>query len=346
MTAHRRVRAVLTLTGLVAASLAAGGCSVPKDPQAKRISRSEVPRFLQDQVLQRNVFLIRGNRLTPVKKAVPLSLSMEKTVASLIEKLREPLSAEDQKAFYTSQIARIASGTPSLQEFDVTLKAVTGNLVTLDVTNAFGIEDNPDALGQLVLTVTDVPGLTRVDFVRGTERLSQVRTSYDSASFVPTPVRKDSFLQPIEVTRGKLYFVAGNRLRPADVDFEGGDLADTPIFTATQYVAALSNVDGIPAGYATLVAGLDATITEDVSGAFILSFSDAYRALSSSDQALAIGQIVKSLLLAPQIPTLPRLELVVDGEPVGTIDPDSYTDLVDSAVPDTDDLATDDTVPS
>ena len=325
----RRVRRVRRVRGGAVAGvflLFVAGCSVPRDPEARRIAPAAIPKFLQDQVLQRNIFLIRGQRLTPVKKVVPLSLSIETTVRALLGKLKEPLSPEDLKAFYTSQLA-------PPQQYDVTLKAVTGNLVTLDVTNAFGIEDDPYTLGQLVLTITDVAGLTRVDFVRGDKRLAQVRTSFDSAGFTATPVRKDAFLQPIRVTQGKLYFVANGKLRPVDVDFDGGDLADSPIFTATQYLAALSNIDGIPRGYSTLVTGLDATITEDASGRFILSFSDAYNDLPTADQALAIGQIVKSLSLAAQIPTLPPIVLVVAEKTVGTIDPDSYSDLVDSGLP-------------
>lgn len=314
---------------LAAVGLLLSGCSVPRDAEARGIAPAAIPKFLQDQVLQRNIYLLNGQRLKPVKKSVPLSLSPEKTVQSLLDRLREPLSEAEQKEFYTSQLARIPD---SVQEYDVTLVGVKRDLVTLDVSRAFKIEEDPFALGQLVLTITDVNGLSRVDFVRDGKRLSQVRTSYDSASFVATPVRKDSFLQPIVRTQGKLYFVSGGRLRPVDVDFDGGDPSDSPLYTAQQYVAALSNADAAPEGFTTLLPGLDASIAEDGVGNFVLSLGSAYKTLSAADQALAIGQIVQSLRLAQQIRTLPTIVLVVADKTIGTVNPDSYADLVDSGV--------------
>lgn len=339
-----RHRFPVRLSCVVVALLAASGCSVPRDREAHQIAPAAIPKFLQDQVLQRSIFLINGQRLRPVKKPVPLSLSPEKTVQNLLDRLRDPLTAQEQKDFFTSRLARIPD---SAQEYNVTLEKVEGDLVTLDVSDAFNINEDPFALGQLVLTITDVPGLARVDFVKDAKRLSQVRTSYDSASFVATPVRKESFLQPISLTQGKLYFVAKGRLRPVDVDFDGGDPSDSPLYTAQLYVQALqdlNNLDGAPDGFTTLLPGLDATITEDAVGNFILSFSDAYTKLSTAKQALVVGQIVQSLRLAQQIPTLPTIVLVVAGKTVGTIDPDSYADLVDSVV--TDPVVADTAIPT
>ena len=329
-----RGRPILRSVGLFTALLIGlPACSVPRTPEARRIAPDGIPPFLQNQVKQRPIYLLRGPRLTPVLMPVPLSLSPEKTVEGLLDLLRTPLTVELRRS-YASRLERLPN---SIEGYDVKLNAVVGDLVTLDVTDSTGIDDqDPSALGQLVLTITSVPGFARVDFVKNGKRLSQERTGFGvDQAFVATPVRKESFDQPIAVSHAPLFFVKNGRLRPIEVNFDGSDPSDSPLYTAQLYLAALedeSNLEGVPAGYRSLLPGLDATITEDAVGNFVLSFGEKYRKLSNADQALAVGQIVQSLRLATQIPTLPTIALVVAGKAVGTLDPASYQDLVDSVV--------------
>ena len=323
----------IATTAFVMLALAVSGCSVPHDVEARKIATERIPKFLQNQVKQRTIYLLRGSRLTPVLVTVPLSLSPDKTVQSLLDRLREPLTPELKKS-YSSSLEMLPN---SFEGYDVKLDSVEGDLVTLDISNAIGIDDqNPSALGQLVLTITSVPGFSRVDFVKNGKRLSQVRAGLGvDQTFVATPVRKESFDQPIEVSRAPLFFVKNGRLRQVEVNFEGSDPSDSPLYTAQLYLAALedsSNLDGAPEGYRTLLPGLDASITEDAVGNFVLSFNESYRNLSSAEQALAIGQIVQSLRLAGQIRTLPAIALVVADKTVGTLDLATYQDLVDSGV--------------
>ncbi len=323
--------------GFAVLALVVSACSVPKDVEARKIAADRIPQFLQNQVKQRTIFLLRGSRLTPVLVTVPLSLSPEKTVQSLLDRLREPLTPELKKS-YSNSLEMLPN---SIEGYDVKLESVEGDLVTLDISNAIGIDDqNPPALGQLVLTITSVPGFSRVDFVKNGKRLSQVRAGLGvDQTFVATPVRKESFDQPIEVSHAPVFFVKNGRLRQIEVNFEGSDPSDSPLYTAQLYLAALedeSNLEGAPAGYKTLLPGLDAAITEDAVGNFVLSFNENFRKLSSTDQALAIGQIVQSLRLAGQIRTLPPIALVVADKTVGTLDLTTYQDLVDSGVDSTD----------
>jgi hypothetical protein len=312
---------------LVAAALL-GACSVPRDGQARRIASTAIPKFLQEPTLQRQIFLIRGERFTPVKKVVPLTVALDATVRDLLSELHRPLSAEETKAFYRSQAAQ--------PDYNVKLKTVQGNLVTLDISEALSIEDDPYALGQIVLTITDVVGLDRVDFERNGQRLPQVRKGYQiDDPFVTTPVRKEAFLQPVSVIVDKLFFVVNGKLRVFDVESDGGDPADSPLFTAQQMLDNLSNPAKVPEGTKTLISGLGATISEDTANGFILSFGPAFNALPTADQALAIGQIVESLNLAAQIPKLPTMVLVVAGKTIGVLDPETYRHLVDSVVTDT-----------
>ena len=59
---HGRTPRVACAAAVLALGLAA--CSVPQDVEARRIASDAIPQFLQNQVKQRTIYLLRGPRLT------------------------------------------------------------------------------------------------------------------------------------------------------------------------------------------------------------------------------------------------------------------------------------------
>lgn len=177
----RPPRLVLLALGL-ATALAATGCGVPTDAQARALDPSAAPY----QVVTRQrtapptgtfrivVYLVRDGALLPVPRRVPSSPTPEQVLAALAA---GPTPTE--------QAEGVSTGLPV--DGDISLSGLEGTTATVSVPAAAGTSSRSDAVlafGQVVLSLTALPTVNGVLFQQDGNAL-QVPRSDGSLSTGP-----------------------------------------------------------------------------------------------------------------------------------------------------------------
>jgi hypothetical protein len=320
------------------------GCGVPAQPNAQRIPVDRISLAVQQPERSVTSFvLVGGSRLYGRPDCIPLTLDLKRSAVAEMANLRKPLSADDAVNF-DSSVNRYELSVDSID-------TSTGT-VTIDVTKAPGFKVDYLAIGQVVLSLTSIKGLRRVGMVERLDSGKTVLPSVKIAGLVDAsgvkngelllPASKDSFTDAVESALVPFYFFVdvpgvGTRLRLSSKYVTGFDSTDPQKIQAGKY---LSELDLGPTGETAseklnrkkfdLGAQVEQT---DENGTIKLTVSSDFDALSSTDQALALGQLLLTLELIPSFSELPPVEFYVspqmvkenDGLPKPSVPTDSTT---------------------
>lgn len=337
--ARGRVAVVMAL----AVALSLGGCGVPRMPKPTRIADRDVPVAVRAPTTFVDVYFYFERRLRFVRRAVPMGaepLGLLQGIAALIQK--GPTAKEAAQGFtgrlgdYQFRVARIEDDTA------VVALPSEGSAGT-------GLEGDPDAMAQLVWTLTAVDRLTNVSLERDGKRLSSVRAD-NSQSVIP-PVKRDNY-QTFGVEEEPIvYLIHNGLLHPVTRRAPAPTLKERqsdPALIASSYLDLLANGPK-PAersdGYTSLVADLEAKVRID-DNVPVLSIANAaaFDRLSAVDQARALGQMLFTINQVPQLLTAPaeievggRVQTSVAG-PGGDairapVDTDRYGPLLEPVLP-------------
>jgi spore germination protein GerM len=158
---HRRVIAAFVGTVLL---LCAGGCGFPAQDEARSLPDDELPVGLQPGATPPSttpvdtepatIWLVDGDALGAVRHALAAPASIESVTAEL---LKGPSEAEQARGL------RSALPDPNV----VSDSSLSRGVVTVDLTSSFAEispEDQLLAVGQFVLTLTDLRGVGSVQF--------------------------------------------------------------------------------------------------------------------------------------------------------------------------------------
>ena len=157
----RTRRAAAGLLALIVLS----SCGIPVEDSARPVSADDIPSSIPTPAppttapvgdptpALAELFFIRGSRLTPVRREVPVPLSVERTIAELV---RGPTPVER------------AQGVRTALPKDLRMAGTVAAAVPLiEVTESFARVEGEEhilALAQLVFTLTGLPGVEGVSF--------------------------------------------------------------------------------------------------------------------------------------------------------------------------------------
>ncbi len=158
MSTRRRAAALLALIVL-------SSCGIPVEDSARPISGDDIPATIpspapapasplgDQRPASVELFFVQGPRLAPVRREVPIPLSLERTIAEIAG---GPTPAERNQGFRTAlpKDLRLA-GT------------VAAGVPLIEVTESFAQVEGEEqilALAQLVFTLTGLPGVEGVSF--------------------------------------------------------------------------------------------------------------------------------------------------------------------------------------
>ncbi|MEZ5203015.1 MAG: GerMN domain-containing protein [Acidimicrobiales bacterium] len=155
-------RAGVVVAAIVALLAALAGCGIGAEPEANRIDPTNVPfglldagptTTLVDQGQDATIYLVASDRLVPIGRTVPDG----STLADLVELVvAGPTSTE-----------RALGATTAVPAGTVASVTQDDDLAEVELTTAFGevrSEDQLLAIGQIVYTLTEAPGVTSVQF--------------------------------------------------------------------------------------------------------------------------------------------------------------------------------------
>jgi len=162
---RRAARLTRRLGAVAAALLVAAGCGVGTEEDPRGISRERVPQELnapppappttdRPDAVAFNVFLVRGERLAPVPRALIGRL----TVGQRLDTLLAGPSTEEAASGYRSSISE---GTR------LVVTSVTGSIAVVEVSTeltSIGGAEQVMAVAQVVYTVTEAPEVSEVSF--------------------------------------------------------------------------------------------------------------------------------------------------------------------------------------
>ncbi len=330
--------AVLRVVGtwtdnLLFRALACGGlglvlvaCGVPAQPNAQRIPDDRISLAVQKPERSVTSFLlVGGSKLYGRPDCIPLTLDLKRSASAELANLRKPLSVADAVNFGSSANRYDLS----VDSFDTATRTVT-----IDVSKAPSFKGDFLAIGQVVKSLTSIKGIERVGMIEQTKSDIDTRTVLASVKVAESidapgvkngelllPASKDTFSDAVESALVPFFFLRDQpngsvRLQLSNKYVTGFDSNDLPKIQAAQY---LSELDLGPSGESLnekrmreRFTKLDAQIEQtDENGALKLTVSSSFTALSPTDQALALGQLLLTLELIPSFSELPPVEFYV-----------------------------------
>jgi hypothetical protein len=153
VTSRTRVR--LTVLSMGAMLVVASGCGVTPEAQPHKLASSPAVTVAppEGRVTRLSaIFLVRGNALMAVHRAVPVPASVHQTVQAL---LSGPTTAEAGQGFRSALPGGVQVTQLSLQDSTATVDLTEG-------LSAVSSQEQGLALAQLVYTVTATPGISRL----------------------------------------------------------------------------------------------------------------------------------------------------------------------------------------
>jgi hypothetical protein len=315
---------------LVGSTLA--GCGVPAQPKAQNIKLDRISLAVREpERLVTSFVLAGGSRLYGRPDCIPLTLDLKKSAESVLAKLRQPLSAADSVDYKSAVSA-----------YDLAIDSVDPetNTVLVQVAKAKGFTGDYLAIGQVVLSLVSIKGITEVGLMEGSQPLSSVKVagSNDTVGLkngeLSLPTSKDSF-DPVESSLLRFYFfeekVPGKlRLRLGSKYVIGFEGTESQKIQANKYFAEMELGPSVETVREKATrepfSGLDAQVEQtDDRGPFKLSVSSAFDALSPTEQAAALGQLLLTLELIPSFLELPPVEFYVNSDPSSNSSPQRRT---------------------
>lgn len=322
----KRVAAWLVFGSTLAA------CGVPAQPKAQNIKVDRISLAVREpERLVTSFVLAGGSRLYGRPDCIPLTLDLKRSAESVLAKLRQPLSAADSVDYKSSVSA-----------YDLSIDSVdsNSNTVFVQVAKANGFKGDYLAIGQVVLSLVSIRGITKVGFMEESQLLSSVKVAGSSDTVglkngeLSLPTSKDSF-DPVESSLLRFYFfenkVPGTlRLRLGSkyvIGFEGTDSAK---IQANKYLVEMELGPSVETVQEKAMrerfSDLDAQVEQtDDRGPLRLSVSSAFDSLSPTEQAAALGQMLLTLELIPSFLELPPVEFYVNSEPLKNSSPQRRT---------------------
>lgn len=306
--------------------LVLAACGVPAQPNAQRIPVDRISLAVQKPERSVTSFLlVGGSKLYGRPDCIPLTLDLKRSAIAELVNLRKPLSVADSVNFGSSA-----------NRYDLSVDSVdtaTGT-VNIDVSKASSFKGDYLAIGQVVKSLTSIKGIERVGMIENTKSNIDTRTVLASVKVADSidapgvkngelllPASKETFNDAVESALVPFYFLrdqpeGGIRLQRSSKYVTGFDSTDAPKIQAAQYLGELElGPSGETANEKQLrerFSNLDAQIEQtDENGALKLTVSSAFDALSPTDQALALGQLLLTLELIPSFSELPPVEFYV-----------------------------------
>jgi hypothetical protein len=179
------------------------GCGVPAQPKAQNIKLDRISLAVREpERLVTSFVLAGGSRLYGRPDCIPLTLDLKKSAESVLAKLRQPLSAADSVDYKSAVSA-----------YDLSIDSVDpdSSTVFVQVSKAKGFKGDYLAIGQVVLSLVSIKGITKVGLMEGSQPLSSVKVagSNDTVGLkngeLSLPTSKDSF-DPVESSLLRFYF--------------------------------------------------------------------------------------------------------------------------------------------
>ena len=279
---------LLSASSVVLATLSA--CAIPEDARPRAINPDVVPAGLRAPVRDIRVFFQKTGGLSFRQRAIALTPNTLDTARSAVAELRKGLTPVERGLGFTSDFARA--------DREITVVEVNGGTVALDVSKAPGLIDNAYQLGQIVLTLTELPGIQSVDLVEGGRRVPQARNAQNEP-IVP-PLTADVYdLLIRQQSTAVMYFVRNGKLEPSDRAIEAPEVNDDPDRLAEKYLAPLlegPTSDELASGYTSLLPAPTVLLCSDrrrgPCDRFLIDFGPDFDTLKPADQALAIAQVL------------------------------------------------------
>ena len=288
---------VRAVSACLIAAVVLAGCGVPRDQHPQVVSARGVPLAVRRPMQAALVyFVFQANRVGSVSRDVPLSPDVTSTLRAVVKELQAGPTAAERERQYSSTFG----------QYDVRIAGVTGETVLVDIssTRTTGVSQ-PDpaslldtdavALGQLVYTLTSVPGIDRVDFERNAQRLRSVYdANYDAA---PTPVtRKNYEFSLVSRDEPTIYLVRNQALVLVKREriAAQGDQDDDVANAYLQFLVDGPTDEETQSGIKSLVADFRPTVVEGVDGSTTLRIANGtvYEHLDPASQALALAQLL------------------------------------------------------
>jgi hypothetical protein len=299
-----RPRALVLLCLLSAVLLSA--CGVPRDDKPKRVELREIPIGVRQPTEPLQVyFQFQANKLDFRLRDIPLSPTPLGRLRSVLAALKAGPTPEDRANGYSTVV------TP----YDVRIAAVRGSTAVVDLTapsGRSGMDRDSLALGQLVLTLTAVPGIESVDFERDGQRLDFVfDDSFEKVT--RTPVKRSTYdTLTLGIETPVIYFVRDGKVvgRERESVRQESDAANANAYLdlLVEGPVAEETADGVT----SKVADFRPSVSVDSAGDVVLSIAngEAFRNLpSDADRALAIAQ----LLFTISAPFDQPVQIEIDG---------------------------------
>jgi Sporulation and spore germination len=271
-------------------------CGIPPDPAPRTIAKRDVPAALSAPRSTWRVYMFQQGQLASVDRAIKLSTNRLTTLRAALDELRKPVTAAETAEGYESEM--------HLPENRIEVAAVEGRTVTVDLLDSH-LEQDGAKLGQVVLTLTEAPAVTQVNFQVHGVALEPPEVQDGGYNLKPTPATRDyyPYVRLEEIAR--LYFVRDGRLVAVQRPIRAAaDDTETPDVTASRYLAALAS-DGPSAvqersGYTSYVGELNPgllCVSKEPIGecSYQLQLDAAFTKLTNPQQTLALGQLLYTL---------------------------------------------------
>ena len=309
-------RIATVLAAAVAGLTALTGCGVPPDPSPRTIRASDVPSELRAPKRTWQIYVNKETRLVAIDRAIKLSADPLTTLRAALEGLRQPLTATEKSDGYESDLAK--------PENRVEVSQVSGRTVIVDLLDSNMDEDGPK-LAQIVWTLTELPGIDRVDFVVHGVELPRRTVKGNSFADVPTPVSRAQYDLVRSEEAAKLYFVLNGKLTPVSRQVDAATPNEPTNEAADRYLLPLA-IEGPTSkqqaqGYVSFVGDLTPKLFCDRAGStapctYRIDIGRAFTSLTTTQQALAIGQILYTLEESWPLGSLQNVVIQVEGRPL------------------------------
>ena len=304
----------------LAAALGLSGCGVPRDEKPKRVERREIPLGVLEPTEPLKIwFVYQANKVDFRYRDIPLSPSLVGRLRSVLSALKAGPSVADRDGGYSTAVG----------PYDVRIAGMSGSTVLVDLTapsGRSGMDTDSLALGQLVLTLTSVPGVESVDFERDGARLPSVfDDSFEKVT--RTPVKRSTY---DTLTLGRetpsIYFVRDGKIVGRERESVRQENETDNVNAYLQLLVEGPVADESADGVTSKVADFRPSVSLDGGGVLVLAIAngDAFRNLpTDQDRAIALAQ----LLFTISTPFDQPAEIDIDGIRQATVPGPSGTPI-------------------
>jgi Sporulation and spore germination len=288
------------------------GCGVPAQSSADAIPNNQVPVAIIKPKREVRLFYLFSGTQAPVSRQILLTPNLQQSAEQVLELLRSEFRPTEKKRGLVSLVS--FKNNP---EYKLRIIDVQNEVVYVDITGSARVEDDPDALSQIVLSLTSIRGIKFVDFWRDEESIGTVRLAGEGG--VPTPVElpiSAAKFPALDKEEIRLYFAVGDRLELAPKIVSRNKIDDTdPLSVANRFLTeTVLGPEDSPSDFMASVNEITQSPSDDQLSAnnFQLRVSKAYDSLKPKEQALLLGSVLLSVQLNANRSALPNIEFYVN----------------------------------